>query len=58
MYKKFVNFAAWNHKCKALADAYRVALDAVNQTIVITVVFMDYKGHTKKNKRKMPYDRY
>jgi trigger factor len=38
-------------------DIKRVALDAVNETIVITVC-MDYKGQVqKKNKRKMPYDR-
>jgi trigger factor len=33
-------------------DIKRVALDAVNETIVITVVHMDYKGQVKKNKRK------
>jgi trigger factor len=33
-------------------DIKRVALDAVNETIVITVVHMDYKGQQKKNKRK------
>jgi trigger factor len=35
-------------------DIKRVALDAVNETIVITVVHMDYKGQVQKNKRKMP----
>jgi trigger factor len=33
-------------------DIKRVALDAVNETIVITVVHMDYKGQVQKNKRK------
>jgi trigger factor len=35
-------------------DIKRVAIDAVNETIVMTVVHMDYKGQVKKNKRKMP----
>jgi trigger factor len=29
-------------------DIKRVALDAVNETIVITVVHMDYKGQVQK----------
>jgi trigger factor len=29
-------------------DIVRVALDAVNETIVITVVHMDYKGQANK----------
>jgi trigger factor len=33
-------------------DIKRVALDAVNETIVITVVHMDYKGQVQKNKKK------
>lgn len=34
-------------------DIKRVAIDAVNETIVMTVVHMDYKGQVaKKNKRK------
>jgi hypothetical protein len=37
-------------------DIKRVALDAVNETIV-TVVHMDYKGQVQKKKQKMPGDR-
>ena len=36
-------------------DIKRVAIDAVNETIVMTVVHMDYKGQVaKKKKKKMP----
>jgi trigger factor len=36
-------------------DIKRVALDAVNETIVITVVHMDYKGQVQKRiNEKMP----